>query len=802
MFGNYVKIGLRNISKQKLLSFINVFSLAFGLAACLIIFLFIREERSFDAFHSRKSQLYRLDEVQSFPGTNTQHVALSMPGMAPNLCRDYPEVLDYSRYWGREKQLLKKDDIHLMIERIATVDSSFLELFDFPLVAGNPGTALDEPFSIVVSESTAGKLFGEGDALGETLTFGENDYEVTGVCADVPEHSHLQFEVLTSMATITSENPEFDNRFGSNFLVTYLLFDPATDIAEFEAEMSEFMSRYMPPDEGDGRDINDFYKLYFQPLEEVHLSSMEIEHDYHNYRKFNGKYLDIFMMVGLFILLIAAVNFMNLITARASHRFKEVGVRKTIGATRDQLFWQFLVESVLLGVLAFFLALLMAMTFIPILNTLIGRELSFNNFFTSPLLLVSAFLLTVLMGIMASIYPAIYLASHDVVSVLKGGDTQRNRSIFRSSLVVLQFGLAGAMIISTLVVAQQMLYLKNLDIGFDKDHIVLVDMNQEANDKFETLKSELLQETNVQGVTASGQRLGNNFHQWGFKLRTDTVLGLTPSNVNVDYDYLDVYQIKLKEGRSFSKEYGADNGYSFIINESFEKEIGLENAVGVAAGHSWYPDDSLGTIIGVTEDFNFNSLHYDVNTLAMVVHPDWGYDELSVRINGDNIEASIDDIKEVWNRLVPTWPFQYTFLDEHFEELYRSDQQMEAVVTLMAILAILIACLGLFGLSAITTEKKIKEIGIRKILGASVIQIMMHLSKHFVFLVLLAFLIFSPFTYFIMNAWLENFAERISLSPIIFLLGCLLALAIALMTISFHTLRSAWANPVKALRTE
>ncbi|MEM9824500.1 MAG: FtsX-like permease family protein, partial [Bacteroidota bacterium] len=410
--------------------------------------------------------------------------------------------------------------------------------------------------------------------------------------------------------------------------------------------------------------------------------------------------------------------------------------------------------------------------------------------------------ITVLLGFLAGVYPSYFLASYKPARVLKGGDTKNNKSVFRSSLVVIQFGLAIAMIVSTLLVLQQFWFMQNKDIGFNKNQILLVDMNDEANNQFETLKDELNRDRNILGVTASGQRLGNNFHQWGFKIRTDSIRGLTPSNVNVDYDFLEVYEIRLKDGRGFSKAYAQDDGNSFVINESFAKEIDIENPVGVAAGHAWYPNDTLGSIVGVVEDFNFNSLHYEINTLAMVVHPDWGYDELSVKVDGKNVEAAIAHIEKTWNKLVPSWPFQYSFLDEHFDELYNSDQQMRSVIGIMALLAIFIACMGLFGLAAITTERKIKEIGIRKILGASVWEIMVHLSKNFALLILLAFLIFTPFTYWIMKAWLNNFAYHIDIQVWVFIVGGALAFVIALLTLSYHTFRSARANPVKALRHE
>ena len=307
-------------------------------------------------------------------------------------------------------------------------------------------------------------------------------------------------------------------------------------------------------------------------------------------------------------------------------------------------------------------------------------------------------------------------------------------------MVILQFGLAIAMIVSTLVVTQQLRFMKHSDIGFKTDQIVLIYMNNTANEVFGSLKSELKKNSNILGVTAAGQRIGNNFHQWGFKIKTDTaVIDYTPSNVNVDFDYLDVYGINLNEGRTFDESIVTDDGYAFIINETFAKELNLTNPVGLEAGHNWYHNDSLGQIIGVANDFNFNSMHYKINTLAMVVHPDWGYDELSVKINAQNVQASLEHIQKTWNRLVPDWPFQYSILDSHFEELYRSDQQMTSVVSIMAGLAILIACMGLFGLSSITTERKTKEIGIRKVLGASLLQITMQLSKNFALLILLAF---------------------------------------------------------------
>jgi putative ABC transport system permease protein len=799
MLKNYLSIALRNLRQNPLYTFINIFSLAIGLSACLIIYLFISDERSFDSFHTKKENIYRLDEVQNFTGTNLQKVALSMPGMGPNLAAEFPEVISYTRFWNRGRQLVERDESRILIENVARADSTFLEVFDYPMIEGDRSSALDEPNTIAITRATAEKFFpAPEEALGGTLKIGNGTFKVTAILSDSPENSHLQFDALISMPTVTQENREFNNQWGSNFLNTYLVMQPGTDIKAFEEKLPAFLRRHMSDP-----DINKYYVLFLQALDQVHLGSTEIEHDYNNYRKFNGKYLDIFAIVGAFILLIASVNFMNLTTARSSHRWKEIGVRKSIGAAKFQLFTQFIFESVFLSALALVLALILDVLFIPILNKMIGRQLSlfslFNEFYS--LGVVAA--ITLLLGILTGIYPSFYMTSFKLARMLKGGGKGESASVFRSGLVVVQFGLALAMIVSTFIVLQQLSYMKNSDIGFEKEQMMLIDLNKDSNEKFETLKNELLKSNLIVGVTASGQRLGNNFHQWGFKVKADTgVISVTPSNVNVEYDFLKVYGIKLKEGRNFSKENLRDNGFAFIINESFAKELGLKNTIGTEAGHNWYHNDSLGTIVGVTEDFNFNSLHHKINTLSMVVHPDWGYDEMTVKIAAGRTSEAIDYVKKIWESQIQSYPFTYTFLDEHFDLLYRSDQQMSFVVTVMASLAILISCMGLFGLAAITTERKTKEIGIRKVLGATEAEITVLLSKNFTILILISFVIASPLTYLLLQSWLKSFAYRVEINVLIFLLGGCIALVIALGTICYHTIRSARANPVNALRYE
>jgi putative ABC transport system permease protein len=799
MFKSYFKISLRHLIKNKMLAFINVSSLAVGLAACVVIYLFVSDEQSFDAFHSKNKNIYRLDEVQKFTGTNEQKVALSMPGMAPAMKRDFPEVQTYVRLWQRGKQLITREDTKHLIENVIVVDSTFFDVFDFPLVQGDINTCLDRPLTILLTESTALKFFKTtSEAFNNTVSWDGRDYLVTGILKDVPENSHIQFDALQSMVTYTSGENNVNDSWGGNWMTTYLLLESTVDIKSLEEKFPAFLTRYM-----DDPQITTMYKLFLQPLYEVHLASADIEHDYINYRKFNGSYLTIFYVIAAFILLIAGVNFMNLTTARASHRWKEIGVRKTIGAKKVQLFAQFIFESVMLAGIALVVALLIDALFIPVINDLIGRKLSLFLLFQNVWQLLAVLVGSLSLGILTGIYPSFYMTSFNLSRVLKGGNKGEGKSVLRSTLVVMQFGLAIAMMVSTLIVVQQLSFMKESDIGFDKDQMLLVNMNNEANEKFETIKKELQKQSMIRGVTASGQRLGNNFHQGGFKVKADTgVMSITPSNINVDYDYLTVYGIEMKEGRGFSKDNPTKNGSAFIINESLAKELRLKETIGTKAGHDWYPNDSLGTIIGVVKDFNFNSLHYKVNTLALSLHPEWGYNELSVKIEKGRTEEGIAAVKKVWDELVPSYPFDYTFLDAHFEEVYRSDNQMSSVVAIMAGLSILISCIGLFGLAAITIEKKTKEIGVRKVLGATESQITILLSRNFAMLIIIAFVIVSPITYYALHRWLESFAYRININLLLFVSGGILALVIGLLTISYHTIRSARANPVKALRYE
>ncbi len=800
MLRNYLTVALRAIRKSGLHSLITISSLTIGIAAAIAIFLFIRDEMNFDNFE-RSENIYRLNEVQSFEGTNTQHVALSMPGMGPALLEDYPtEIKMYTRFWNRNQSLIENGEEKFLVDRFVIADSTFLDVFSFPLKYGDRSTAMNKAQNILLMPHAAEALFGRSDetVLGEFVHVDEWDFEVTGIFEEDLSGSHLQFDVVVPMAIVLAQNNEFNNSWGSNFLNTYLVLEDRADISAMEADFPDFLQRHM-----DNPDITDFYKMYLQPLRDVHLSSMHVEHDYNNYRKFNGQYIDVFAVIAIVILIIAAVNFMNLSIARASFRWKEIGVRKSIGAVKKQLFTQFIIESVLLALLALVAALILLVVLVPLLNDLIGRQLSLLELFREPELLGWLLAGTLTLGLISGIYPAYYMASFAASSVIKGGKTGRSGGLFRNSLIVIQYTLAVALIIGTIVVSQQLNYMKDKDIGYDIEQIMLVSMEGEVNDKFGVLKDELLKSPYVSGVTASGQRLGNNLHQWGFKVRMDTaVQGITTSNVNVDYDFFEVYGIDILEGRGFSREFSTDKDMAFVVNQKLAEELGIDDVVGLEAGHGWYDNDSLGSIIGVSGNFNFNSLHFAVNTLVMVVHPDWGYDEMSIKVTGSDMQAALEDVRSRYESVIQDWPFEYSFLDEHFEDIYRSDQQMSSVVSLMAGLAIFIACLGLFGLAQLDSQRRTKEVGIRKVMGASEWQIMLLLARNFALLVLIAFVLAVPNAYYGLSSWLEGFAFRTDIHWWVFPLAGLLAILVAVLTISIHVYRSASSNPVESLRYE
>jgi len=801
MIKNYFLIAWRNLWKNKVYSAINIFGLAIGMSACIIIMVFVFYEKSFDGMHTKN--IYRLDEVQKFEGmVAPQNVALSMFPMAPTLKQEFPEVVNVTRVRRTERANMVLGENRLVLPALLFVDTTFLQMFNFDLIRGNRETALQKPNSILLTEESAQKLFGKEDPMGKTiLRYGRDtvSFTVTGILKNIPGNSHMQFDGLASFNTIY--RPQDMENWGGNWLVTYLELKDHTNIAAMEAKFPAYLKRHM---EGDGWK---FYELFLQSLKDVHANSTDITHDYINYQKFDRKYVYIFSIIGLIVLIIACINFMNLSTARSAGRAREVGVRKSIGAKRGQLALQFLVESVLIASLALVIAVTMALFLMPAVSRLSDRSLSLpliSQSWLIPVLLGS----TIVVGLIAGLYPAAYLSSFNPVTVLKGTMlTGNNKSLFRNMLVISQFTGAVFLIIATVFAVKQLRFMQDKDPGFNKDQVLVIPLNNTANKNYDNIKQTLLGSTTIKGVTASQQRLGNNLHQTGVTFHGNgPVRELASSQVVVDHDYLTLYDIKLVAGKNFSSE-ASENASTYIVNEALAKELlkddpkaPIESVIGKMFGFGGM--DSSGRIIGVAKDFNFNSLHHKIETLCIFNQKDWGYGEMSVKINGANAGASIKFISDTWAKLVPDIPFEYKFLDQHFEEMYRADNQVSKIIGILASLAIVIACLGLFGLASYSAERRTKEVGIRKVLGAGVFNLAALLSGSFIKLVSVSILIAWAISWVLVRKWLQDFAYRIDMSWWVFIIAAVLAILIAIVTVSFQAIKAAIANPVNSLRSE
>jgi putative ABC transport system permease protein len=797
MYKNYFKITFRNLLKHKGYSFINIFGLALGMSACMLILLFVNNEHSFDAFHEKRANIYRLDEVQSFGAVSDQKVALSMYPMGPNLLADYPEIIDFTRFWTMGRTLIKYNDQAHYTENLVRVDTSFLKMFDFKLLEGNKATVFDEPNNIILSESLAKRIFGNENPIGELIKTAdneENQLKVVGVFSDVPDNSHLQFDALLSTKLWDSENRR--NGWGSNYLNTYLQLANNADPAALESKFDDFLVKYM------NEEVLDYYSLFLQPLNDVHLGSMDITHDYNNHKKFARSSVNIFSLLAFFVLLIASINFMNLSTARATTRSREVGVRKSIGAFKQQITVQFIMESVVLSIIALLIAFGLCYAALNPLNTIIDRDLSISLFFQFQYLIL-IFGVVLAIGLLSGLYPALVMAGFNPVLALKGGVSKSGKSYFRNGLVVFQYALAIAIIIGTVLATEQLNFMQSMDLGFDKEQVVAINMYNDTNAKYELLQTELRNQSDIIDVTATSQRLGNNLHQTSMQYRADTaMINGSSSFVSVDDNFIDFYKIEVIEGRALDKSFAEDLvGRSFLVNETLAKELASSGAEVLGMPFHFGGADTLGTVVGIVKDFSYNKLNLKVEPLFMSKQP-WGWEEVNIRLKGDKLQEGLQQIEAVWTSLFPQRPFEYEFLDKHFDTMYQSEQQLTKIISVLSGLAIIIASLGLFGLASFTVKQRLKEMGIRKVLGASVGQIVMILSKKFTMLVFMAFVIAAPITYYLMNDWLAGYANKISIGLGIFLLVGVGSWLIALLTVSFQSYRVARSNPVETLRIE
>jgi putative ABC transport system permease protein len=805
MFTNYVKITLRNLFRNKLYTFINIFGLAIGLAACLMIYLWVQDELSFDRFHQNASRIYRVERKFDFRDMHGQAPNTSGP-YGPALVGDYPEIENFVRIDIEEYSIKDFKNIFHRQE-LALADNSLFEVFDFRLEEGDSKTALTQPKSIVLTREQALIYFGDSDVLGDSLTVDLNgeltDFRVTGILEEVPHNSHIHFDILFSISTYSDESmtPWFNN-----FLYTYVLLKDKTSPDDVEKKLSALLNKYMAAEFaaflGPEVDINDVFQLKMNPLLSIHLSPAE-QFEIAPQGSMTSVYL--FSMIAILILIIACINFMNLSTARANKRAKEVGIRKTIGAYKYQLWRQFLSESVLLAFIALILAVLLIKVFIPVFNVISNKNLSAGLLFQFENLLTFSGL-TLVTGLLAGLYPAFYLTAFEPAKVLKGSVLSgRGKSAFRRSMAVLQFVISITLIIGTLIIYKQMEYIQNKSLGFDKENVVLITTESNAvRQNIDFFRNTLMDDARIMAVAASSNVPGSSmFSDTVFK-RGDSDEMYSLIFMGTDYDFVDTYNLRMVRGRQFSKEFGTDIQGAILINEAAAKEIGYspEEAIGKELNRAASAEEFIkGTIVGVVEDFHFKSLHRIIEPFVLLLNMEY-IRYISIRIQPGDVRGTLTFIRQKWLETFPEEEFEYGFLDDRIDLLYESEGKMRQIFLVFSTLSIFVACLGLFGLAAFTAQQRTKEIGVRKALGASEVNVFMLLSKEFTKWVLVASIIAWPVAYYVMTKWLQNFAYRMNMGLWPFVLAALIGFMIALITVSYQSIRAAFINPVDSLRYE
>jgi putative ABC transport system permease protein len=793
MLKNYFKIAFRNLWKHKVFSLINIMGLTVGMSACLLISMYVNFELTYDAFHSKSDRIYRLVTDVITP-SETIHAGITSWAYGPTIKQDFPEVEAYARTNGGSF-LVRKGDIKFQEEATVFADSSFFRVFDFKLIQGDPKTALKEPLSIIFTQKAAKKYFGDSDPVGQTLLLsGEGlPAKVTGVMKDIPENSLVKGDMFVSMTTMTQRfNRGIDDEWGNFGATTYLLLKPGADSKALEKKLPAYIERRAGKLM---RESKMSYKLFLEPLRDVHLRS---ERDVAEKGSMNNVY--IFSVVAIFILLIACINFVNLTTARSAERAKEVGIRKVVGAAKGLLARQFVSESVLLCLIAFVLSIALSAALVPLFNNLAGKVVV-SGIFANPSFLVYMLVAAILIGILAGIYPALVLSSFEPVTVLKGRFTTSIKGILlRKGLVTVQFAISIALIIATMIVYIQMNYMRNRDLGFSKDQMLVI--STEGDPKREAFKESLRALTGVKSAAASSSVPGGP-NRGAYSEIENKSGDLQVANLDlyfVDFDYIPQFGLKMAAGRPFSREFGTDTTQAMVINEAAVKLLGYAKPED-ALGRRFKQWGREGKIVGVVKDFHFRSLQETIKPLTMRIEPG-GTELISVKIEGNRLKETVAAVEEKWKEVIPGRPFSYYFMDEFFDRQYRSEERFEKLFFNFAVLAIFISCLGLLGLASYSTTQRTKEIGVRKVMGASVASIVGLLSRDFLKLVLIAFVVASPIAYFGMDRWLQNFAYRTDIYWWVFAIAAILSTAIAFATVSFQSIKAAVMNPVKSLRSE
>ncbi len=792
MIANYLKVAIRNIMRNKTFSAINILGLAIGMACCMLILLYVQDELSYDRHHENANRIYRLATTAKVAGVVRQ-VAMSPFSTGPALVEDYAEVLDAVRFLkANEKTLVGNQQVHFYESNVLFTDANVFHVFDFPLGKGDPQTALLEPNSIVLTQEMAWKYFGDRDPMGQTLAMEDEAYKITGILEDHAHNTHLTFDFLAS--------PIKSKEWIAHDYYTYLLLQDTRAADELETKLPDFTERHIGRQtKAAGLQIS----YFLQPLADIHLnSSLEWEMSSNS----DIRYVYLFLIIAFFVLLLACVNFTNLSTARSTARSKEVSMRKVVGANGSQLFRQFMGESILLAVFASFLAVVLVEVSLPAFNALISRKLDLDYAGTLHVLLVLIGV-TLFAGSLSGIYPALILSAFQPARVVKGTlETGLQKSGSRKSLVVFQFAISVILIVGTIVVYNQSDYIRNKKLGFNKEQVVVLPYpGIQATKRY---KSKLSEYTNVLSTATTSSLPGRPIPTGLFRSPGDGTSedGFGINKVVADNEFVSTLGLELTEGREFSKDISRYNRGELILNQAARRKFGWTSCIGKELEKIWPQGNEIeveyrGKVVGVVKDFHYQSLHHEIEPLIITTLETW-FEYFVIRIRSDDIAGTLRILEAEWGEIAPNTPFDYFFLDDDYDKLHRAEQQIGELFGLFSLLAILIASLGLFGLASFSAQQRIKEIGVRKVLGASVSTVVLLLSREFVLLIGLANLIAWPIAYYAMNAWLQNFAYRIDLDVWPFVMGGFLALFIALTTVSHRAWRAACTNPVDALRYE
>ncbi|HEY0058296.1 MAG TPA: ABC transporter permease [Flavisolibacter sp.] len=805
MFRNYFKIAIRNLLRYKGFSFINILSLSIGIFGCLVIGLFVWDEQQYDKDIPGAENIYRIYNERK-DNNGTTYAAPVQPAYTTFIQQQYPEVENVARIlMSGDKYLFEVGEKAAYEEKGIFVDPSFFKMFSIRFVKGDPATALTTPQSIILSEDLASKYFGNNDPIGKTVSIDKDTFEVKGVMGALPKHFHLDFKYLMPIAALNFPQARIES-WGWHQFYSYVKLKPGASVTALQDKFQAYIKKEILPKESGAGAV---HMPFFQPLTDIHLKSSAFVYD--NAVRGNESYVKGLTIIALFVLVIACFNFINLATARSFRRAKEIGVRKVVGAGRSQLIIQFIGETVLLSLISMVIAVLGTLLVIPSMNEFTGKSIEFNPV-TNPLLGLAILVAGIVLGVLAGIYPALFLSGFRPIKVLKNMKlTGGSGSWLRPALVVVQFALSVLLIVATLIVYRQTEYLNDKDLGFDKEQVIYFEARGDVAAKVETFKSELKKSPNIVSVTSGYGLPGDAFA--GETIRISTKEGEKEAHVSLflgDHDYVKTLGLDIISGRDFSRSMSTDVREAFIINETAVKEFGYgtpEKALGqTISWDEWEPQDTnnpikKGKVVGVIKDFHFKSLHEKVTPCVIHIYPQVLY-KVAAKLKTSNMQGTIAHINNVWEQFSPGYPLDYKFMDETYGQMYATERKLSSLLWIFAIMAIVVGCMGLFGLAAFSAEQRTKEIGIRKVLGASIFNIVGLLSKNFLLMVLLSSIIAFPVAYWAMNSWLEDFPYRVNISWWIFVIAVIAALLIAFITVSFQSIKAATVNPVKSLRTE